>query len=401
MIALQNGLFYTDNVIHQIIMFGVVICLDSFLYTFTILPLRIIAALSHLVKNVYHNTFSGSRPRHLRLAHKCDLTKALILAGTLFVLHHITDASKMYHSVRGQETVKLYVIFNVLEVNVFAFEDLSTSLTAGHPIADRGPPLLLVRAGFAGLAFLSADLWSQTRWNTTPYPPRCAFRFEHGLRRCASSVVCSAAVFSLRSFAVAHTLVLFYQLVTLNVAINSFSNALITLLLSNQFVEIKGSVFKKFEKENLFQLTCAGAPTLHSSFFLFCLIPRFPPRYRRAISARPHALHHRPPKLDRALLRLVHVLHLLLPPFLLLPPIPRPPPKSLQPSNHRPPERVPRRLAQARLHHQVQPHPTCRLRAVHRRLMQRPRRRCRPTPRPSKSLLTPFPPLSLPLTTLS
>lgn len=37
------------------------------------------------------------------------------------------------------------------------------------------------------------------------------------------------------------------------------SNALITLLLSNQFVEIKGAVFKKFEKENLFQMTCAGA----------------------------------------------------------------------------------------------------------------------------------------------
>jgi hypothetical protein len=58
---------------------------------------------------------------------------------------------------------------------------------------------------------------------------------------------------------VAHTLVLFYQLVTLNVAINSYSNALLTLLMSNQFVEIKGAVFKKFEKENLFQMSCAGA----------------------------------------------------------------------------------------------------------------------------------------------
>lgn len=44
---------------------------------------------------------------------------------------------------------------------------------------------------------------------------------------------------------------------TLNVAVNSYSNALITLLLSNQFVEIKSTVFKRFEKENLFQLTCA------------------------------------------------------------------------------------------------------------------------------------------------
>ena len=56
---------------------------------------------------------------------------------------------------------------------------------------------------------------------------------------------------------VVHSTCLFYQVVTLNVAVNSYSNALITLLMSVQFVEIKGTVFKKFEKENLFQLTCA------------------------------------------------------------------------------------------------------------------------------------------------
>ena len=57
---------------------------------------------------------------------------------------------------------------------------------------------------------------------------------------------------------VIHSLVLFYQVVTLNVAINSHNNALLTLLVSNQFVELKGSVFKKFEKENLFQISCSG-----------------------------------------------------------------------------------------------------------------------------------------------
>jgi hypothetical protein len=51
---------------------------------------------------------------------------------------------------------------------------------------------------------------------------------------------------------------LVYQLTSLNVAINSFDQSLLTLLVSNQFVEIKGSVFKKFEKDNLFQITCAG-----------------------------------------------------------------------------------------------------------------------------------------------
>lgn len=55
----------------------------------------------------------------------------------------------------------------------------------------------------------------------------------------------------------AHAITLFYQVITLNVAVNSYSNALLTLLMSNQFVEIKGSVFKRFEKENTFQLTCA------------------------------------------------------------------------------------------------------------------------------------------------
>lgn len=57
---------------------------------------------------------------------------------------------------------------------------------------------------------------------------------------------------------VAHALVMVYQMLCLNVAINSYDNALLSLLMSNQFVEIKGSVFKKFEKDNLFQITCAG-----------------------------------------------------------------------------------------------------------------------------------------------
>lgn len=44
---------------------------------------------------------------------------------------------------------------------------------------------------------------------------------------------------------------------SLNVAANSYSNALLTLLLSNQFAELKGSVFKKFEREGLFQISMA------------------------------------------------------------------------------------------------------------------------------------------------
>jgi transmembrane anterior posterior transformation protein 1 len=39
------------------------------------------------------------------------------------------------------------------------------------------------------------------------------------------------------------------------VAVNSYSNSVLSLLVSNQFMELKSSVFKKFERENLFQLS--------------------------------------------------------------------------------------------------------------------------------------------------
>lgn len=47
-------------------------------------------------------------------------------------------------------------------------------------------------------------------------------------------------------------------MISLNVAINSYSDSLLSLLISNQFSEIKSTVFKKFERENLFQISCAG-----------------------------------------------------------------------------------------------------------------------------------------------
>jgi hypothetical protein len=47
-------------------------------------------------------------------------------------------------------------------------------------------------------------------------------------------------------------------MVTLNVALNSESGLLITVLVSNQFIELKGCVFKKYSQENLFQVSCSG-----------------------------------------------------------------------------------------------------------------------------------------------
>lgn len=128
------------------------------------------------------------------------------------------DASRMYHSIRGQAAIKLYVIYNVLEV------------------CDR----LLSAVGQDVLECL----FSRETLDRNPDG--------------RSKVIRPFWMFILALvYNVAHATALFYQVITLNVAVNSYSNALLTLLLSNQFVEIKGTVFKKFEKENLFQLTCA------------------------------------------------------------------------------------------------------------------------------------------------
>ena len=59
------------------------------------------------------------------------------------------------------------------------------------------------------------------------------------------------------SYCVAHSVILYLHVATLNVAMNSADQSLLTLLVSGNFAEIKSSVFKKFDKRNLFQLACS------------------------------------------------------------------------------------------------------------------------------------------------
>lgn len=91
--------------------FGFVLCLDSFLYTFTILPIRFVLAFGKLVLNTLMNSSPPLPP-----SQKADILRALLLVISIVFLSPLTDASKIYHFIRGQDTIKLYVIFNALEV---------------------------------------------------------------------------------------------------------------------------------------------------------------------------------------------------------------------------------------------------------------------------------------------
>ncbi|KAJ5595017.1 uncharacterized protein N7459_001225 [Penicillium hispanicum] len=165
----------------------------------------------------HHHRRKKSMPSALLPDDKADILTGLLTIATCCALMYF-DASRMYHWIRGQAAIKLYVIYNVLEVS------------------DRL------------LAAIGQDVLE------------CLFSREALERRPdgRSKIFRPFWLFLLALiYTVAHATSLFYQVMTLNVAVNSYSNALITLLLSNQFVEIKSTVFRKFEKENLFQLTCA------------------------------------------------------------------------------------------------------------------------------------------------
>jgi hypothetical protein len=105
--------------IERLMLYGLFICLDAFLYTFTIFPLRVRAALSTLWKD----------SKTLTTSQKADLYKALLLILCVYALQYM-DAATMYHSIRGQSVFKLYVIFNVLEIG----DKLCCSF--GHDILD-------------------------------------------------------------------------------------------------------------------------------------------------------------------------------------------------------------------------------------------------------------------------
>jgi hypothetical protein len=61
-----------------------------------------------------------STPSALLPSHKADLLKGLVVLFSCVILTRF-DASRMYHGIRGQAAIKLYVIYNVLEVGFLLF----------------------------------------------------------------------------------------------------------------------------------------------------------------------------------------------------------------------------------------------------------------------------------------
>jgi len=218
--------FQVPRNLEPLLLFGYLACVDAFIDQCTFLPIRVLFAAAQRL---------GRESRSLSPSQRRDALRVLLISlvsGSLLLVPGIA-MSQAYHNVRNQSVMKLYVVFSSLEI----FDKLCSSF--GQDI----------------LEALYASASSHAR----------GWRGEMALDLLVAY-----------GYLTAHTLVLFYQAVALSVAINSNSNVLLTLLISNNFTELKTNVFKRCEAENLFQVSCADAvERFNLSMYLLIVLVQF------------------------------------------------------------------------------------------------------------------------------
>eukprot|EP00730_Choanoeca_flexa_P004151 TRINITY_DN11614_c0_g1_i1.p1 TRINITY_DN11614_c0_g1~~TRINITY_DN11614_c0_g1_i1.p1 ORF type:complete len:180 (+),score=30.55 TRINITY_DN11614_c0_g1_i1:389-928(+) len=122
------------------------------------------------------------------------------------------DLSYMYHNIKTQSTVKLYVIVNMLEI----LDRLASSMgqdvfhSLGNAVHSPAMSVLDVALlSMGGLLYLAL-----------------------------------------------HIFIILCQVLSLTVALNAHDASLLAILLSNQFIELKGTVFKRCDATGLMQFMC-------------------------------------------------------------------------------------------------------------------------------------------------
>ncbi|KAE8744311.1 hypothetical protein FOCC_FOCC009034 [Frankliniella occidentalis] len=199
--------------VEKFMTYGFFQCADSFLFVYTFLPMRFIMAFLSLITRPLRACFGGSRQIRTRSilapAEICDLLKACILISCSMLMFYI-DTSMMYHLIKSQSVIKLYIFYNMLEVESLNYHHVN--MINQPTVGDR------LFSAF-GQDTIDALFWTATE-------PRDRRR-EH------------LGVIPHLFFAVAY------------------------------FVELKGSVFKKFDKNNLFQVSCSD---VRERFHLFVLL---------------------------------------------------------------------------------------------------------------------------------
>ncbi|XP_057659081.1 protein TAPT1 homolog isoform X2 [Diorhabda carinulata] len=220
--------------VERFMFYGYMQCADAFLFVYTFLPMRVMLALWALVTRPFCKCFGfGRKPNKCILtpAEICDLLKALILLVCSIIMMYL-DTNMMYHLIKSQSVIKLYMFFNMLEIGDRLFSSF-------------------------GQDAIDSLFWTATE-------PRGRKREHLGtIPHLLFAII----------YVVLHGVLVLFQATTINVAINSRNKALLTIMMSNNFVELKGSVFKKFNNNNLFQVSCSDVrERFHLCTLLFIVI---------------------------------------------------------------------------------------------------------------------------------
>jgi len=233
----------------RFVAFGLLVCLDTFLDTITLLPVRALLAAIALgrialrrvseaigwsrKKNCSNERINTQEHKYLfnilfqfvgkkefytsgwqlkfDRARAYDLMRFIVIIVCAYILR-LVPMSQAYHWIRGQNTIKLYVIIGIMEV----FDRLACAF--GQDAQD--------------------SLFLATR----------NYKFERVL----------LFFFVVMGVIMVHSSLLYVHITTLNVVVNaSEDSAIVALLVSNNFSEIKSFVFKKYNAHNLFDVACA------------------------------------------------------------------------------------------------------------------------------------------------
>lgn len=244
--------------LENLLVFGFFICLDAFLFILTYLPVRIIYSIILLIFEISYKIYAAifvsnkvKRRKRKRndpgiFFHRTNLYD--MMRGFLFVFGciylHLLDMSRVYHFIRGQSMIKLYVLTGMMEM----LDKLFSSF--------------------------GQDTFGSLYYQIRKRPDQILELLKLTVIACG--------------YIALHSTIYFINIATLAVAVNSSDRALLTVLILNNVSEIKSFVFKKFDKTNLFQLSCSDiTERFHIGLFLSCIslggIAQAGPSYLEAI----------------------------------------------------------------------------------------------------------------------
>ena len=197
--------------LEKVLYLGYLICLDSFLFLFTFLPIRTVFSLCNIANSLLQRVlFFKYVPIDKGLL--CDLFRMTMLVVVMFCLSHV-NISMVYHIIRGQSVIKLYFIYNCLEILDYL------CLSFGNDV-------------FEALFWLTIRVKKKKRENLP--------MVGHWALGCTYTLI--------------HSISFLCQAICLSVAINSHNKSLLVVMVTNQYMELKSYLFKKFDKDNNYQI---------------------------------------------------------------------------------------------------------------------------------------------------